>query len=182
MAYTPFTWHDGPGGGTPIVASRLNAIEQGIADAHDVTDALEDLSSYVPGIIRSAVVDHNLDVPGGFWDVDRYIRYESGLQFCWGKFDAFLWDHFETQTLQNINQYSYYFKVLPPASLTYVISFDLRFDGFDDVLGEMYLGIQSVSHNPNPDQDGNINYRVTTLSNNIIEWYNNTYFAVGWWL
>lgn len=33
MTYTPYEWADGPEGGTPIVAERLNHIEQGIADA-----------------------------------------------------------------------------------------------------------------------------------------------------
>lgn len=32
MAYEPYQWHDGEGGGTPITAERLNHIEQGIAD------------------------------------------------------------------------------------------------------------------------------------------------------
>lgn len=31
MSYTPFTWADGPAGGTPVTAYRLNAIEQGLA-------------------------------------------------------------------------------------------------------------------------------------------------------
>lgn len=35
MAYEPYTWADGPEGGTPIVAERLNHMEQGIADAED---------------------------------------------------------------------------------------------------------------------------------------------------
>ena len=33
MPYTPFEWVDGPSGGTPITAFRLNTIEQGIAAA-----------------------------------------------------------------------------------------------------------------------------------------------------
>lgn len=32
MAYEPYTWADGEEGDTPIVAARLNALEQGIAD------------------------------------------------------------------------------------------------------------------------------------------------------
>ena len=31
MAYEPQTWADGPEGGTPITADRLNHVEQGIA-------------------------------------------------------------------------------------------------------------------------------------------------------
>ena len=31
MAYEPHTWADGPEGGTPITADRLNHVEQGIA-------------------------------------------------------------------------------------------------------------------------------------------------------
>ena len=33
MGYEPQEWADGPGGGTPITAARLNHIEQGVADA-----------------------------------------------------------------------------------------------------------------------------------------------------
>lgn len=32
MAYTPQTWANGEGGGTPLSAERLNYIEQGIAN------------------------------------------------------------------------------------------------------------------------------------------------------
>lgn len=33
MAYVPFEWADGSAGGTPITAERLNAVEQGVAEA-----------------------------------------------------------------------------------------------------------------------------------------------------
>jgi hypothetical protein len=39
--YTPFTWVDGAGGGTPITAARLNSIEQGVESMDDRVTALE---------------------------------------------------------------------------------------------------------------------------------------------
>lgn len=39
MAYTPSTWADGEAGGTPITASALNKIENGIADATETAEA-----------------------------------------------------------------------------------------------------------------------------------------------
>lgn len=39
MAYTPSTWADGEEGGTPITASALNKIENGIADAAETAEA-----------------------------------------------------------------------------------------------------------------------------------------------
>lgn len=41
MAYEPSTWADGEAGGTPVTATALNKIENGIADAdhqHDASD------------------------------------------------------------------------------------------------------------------------------------------------
>ncbi len=40
MPYTPQTWIDGPGGGTPISAARLNYMEDGIEAALEPTDYL----------------------------------------------------------------------------------------------------------------------------------------------
>lgn len=42
MPYTPLNWQDGEQGGTPISATNLNRMEQGIADAHDLLDAATD--------------------------------------------------------------------------------------------------------------------------------------------
>ena len=36
--YTPTTWVDGPGGGTPITAAELNRMEAGIYAANDHAD------------------------------------------------------------------------------------------------------------------------------------------------
>lgn len=41
MAYTEQEWKDGRAGGTPITASRLNHMEDGIKDASDRADAIE---------------------------------------------------------------------------------------------------------------------------------------------
>lgn len=41
MAYTPQTWVDGSGGGTPISAARLNFMETGIDDADTRITAVE---------------------------------------------------------------------------------------------------------------------------------------------
>lgn len=38
MAYTKQTWTDGSGGGTPLSAARLSAIEDGIEGAHNTAD------------------------------------------------------------------------------------------------------------------------------------------------
>lgn len=38
MAFSPKTWVDGAGGGTPITAAELNRLEQAIADLSDVLD------------------------------------------------------------------------------------------------------------------------------------------------
>lgn len=46
MPYTPQSWADGPGGGTPITAARLSAIENGIDAATDTADgALQSASN-----------------------------------------------------------------------------------------------------------------------------------------
>lgn len=39
MAYTPQTWVDNPGGGTPLNATRLNHMETGIDGANDNADS-----------------------------------------------------------------------------------------------------------------------------------------------
>lgn len=33
MTHTPFEWHDGEDGETPITAARLNSLENGLSDA-----------------------------------------------------------------------------------------------------------------------------------------------------
>lgn len=40
MAFTPKTWANGAGGGTPITAVELNRIEQGIDDTDSALAAL----------------------------------------------------------------------------------------------------------------------------------------------
>lgn len=45
MAYTPKTWANGAGGGTPITASELNRIEQGVDGAHDDIADMQDVIS-----------------------------------------------------------------------------------------------------------------------------------------
>lgn len=59
MAYDPYTWADGPEGGTPIVAERLNHMETGIATAQETAEtAAGGVGSPGPaGIIR---VNHGL--------------------------------------------------------------------------------------------------------------------------
>lgn len=52
--YTPFTWADGSGGGTPIVAIRLNNIEQGIETIDDRVTALEDTAAVVTANLQTA--------------------------------------------------------------------------------------------------------------------------------
>lgn len=39
MAYEPFEWADGEAGGTPITAERLNAVENGLADASETAES-----------------------------------------------------------------------------------------------------------------------------------------------
>lgn len=41
MSYTPQTWADGSGGGTPLSAARLNYMETGIDDADTRVTAIE---------------------------------------------------------------------------------------------------------------------------------------------
>ncbi|QFP96800.1 hypothetical protein SEA_MCKLOVIN_14 [Gordonia phage Mcklovin] len=43
MAYTPKTWANGAGGGTPITAAELNRIEQGVDGAHDEIGDMQDV-------------------------------------------------------------------------------------------------------------------------------------------
>lgn len=54
MAYTPKTWADGAGGGTPITASELNRIEQGVYGAHDeigdIQDVIADLADRIAAL------------------------------------------------------------------------------------------------------------------------------------
>lgn len=45
MAYTPKTWANGAGGGTPITAVELNRIEQGVDGAHDEIADLQEVIS-----------------------------------------------------------------------------------------------------------------------------------------
>lgn len=45
MAYTPKTWANGAGGGTPITAAELNRIEQGVDEAHDEIADLQEVVS-----------------------------------------------------------------------------------------------------------------------------------------
>lgn len=45
--YTPNSWVDGSGGGTPITASRLNNIEAGVESMDDRVTALEDTAAVV---------------------------------------------------------------------------------------------------------------------------------------
>lgn len=52
--YTPFTWADGSGGGTPIIAVRLNSIESGIESMDDRMTALEDTASVVVANLQPA--------------------------------------------------------------------------------------------------------------------------------
>jgi hypothetical protein len=47
--FTPFTWADGSGGGTPITAAQLNRIETGLESMDDRVDALEDAGAGTPG-------------------------------------------------------------------------------------------------------------------------------------
>lgn len=39
MAYEAYEWADGEAGNTPIVAARLNALEQGVEDASEAAEA-----------------------------------------------------------------------------------------------------------------------------------------------
>lgn len=53
MPYTPQTWADGPGGGTPITASRLTNVENGIQAASDTADAaLPKSGGIVSGLVE----------------------------------------------------------------------------------------------------------------------------------
>lgn len=54
MTYTPTTWVDGSGGGTPITAARLNNIEGGVAAAAPSTNpALTDptITNYTESVV-----------------------------------------------------------------------------------------------------------------------------------
>lgn len=50
MPYTPNTWVDGSGGGTPITAARLNNMEAGIEDADTRLTALATWAAYTPAL------------------------------------------------------------------------------------------------------------------------------------
>ena len=43
MAYTKQTWSDGPGGGTPLDADRLNHMEDGIAQATSIDPVITNI-------------------------------------------------------------------------------------------------------------------------------------------
>jgi hypothetical protein len=45
VPYTPQTWVDGSGGGTPITAARLNTMENGLEDADVRINALDGIST-----------------------------------------------------------------------------------------------------------------------------------------
>ncbi|QYC54571.1 hypothetical protein PP488_gp13 [Gordonia phage Agueybana] len=53
MAYTPKTWANGAGGGTPITAAELNRIEQGVDGAHDEISDMQDVISGLADRIAS---------------------------------------------------------------------------------------------------------------------------------
>ena len=61
MAYSPQTWADGPSGGTPLSAARLNYMEAGIAAALAAADAG---SIYAPITLTLANA-----IPGTTFDV-----------------------------------------------------------------------------------------------------------------
>lgn len=52
MAYNKNTWSDGPAGGTPLSAARLNAMENGIAAALQSTDADARYAQFSPQSMR----------------------------------------------------------------------------------------------------------------------------------
>lgn len=66
MPYTPQTWADGPEGGTPLSATRLNHMESGIEDADTRITGVESRSAQVEAIIKSgaAAVATNVLPPG----------------------------------------------------------------------------------------------------------------------
>lgn len=60
MSYTPFTWADGAAGGTPIIAARLNAIEQGLHAAAANADRVSAIQLAPLGTNNSATDTANL--------------------------------------------------------------------------------------------------------------------------
>ena len=63
MAYTKYTWRTGSGGGTPITADRLNAIETGLHEAHASVSVAERLADEY-GTTQTDVLVGNPDVSG----------------------------------------------------------------------------------------------------------------------
>lgn len=116
MPYTPLNWQDGEQGGTPISAANLNRMEQGIADAHDMTDALAPLEPHVADLLDIRIVDHNLDAvnpPRGY-----YIRYANGRQECFGAAPIPQKTSFETTEIQGLNFLTFFVSWIPPVAMT----------------------------------------------------------------
>lgn len=60
MSYTPIGWENKPSKKTPINATNLNHMDQGIADAHDGIEQLQGLNyDPTPVTLVAEMTDHN---------------------------------------------------------------------------------------------------------------------------
>lgn len=106
VSFTKKTWADGSSGGTPITASELNRMEQGIKDCADGVNGLGD------SISRKADLDSNVSsavfkaLESGSADQPIAIRVASSI----GEYSLSvstrglsLYDHEKQETIGSIN-------------------------------------------------------------------------------
>src|SRR5689334_23141990 len=102
MKYTKQTWNNGRSGGTPIDASRLAHIEDGLASAIQVFnpykygatgDGIADDTIFLQDAIDAAIWGGDIStvrtgigkfyLPAGTFRITAPLRVESVLSFCW---------------------------------------------------------------------------------------------------
>jgi hypothetical protein len=90
MSYSKYSWADGASGNTPITATRLNAIEQGIADAAAAADAAvkrtgnESIDGVKTFTSAPAVPDNSFtisDTNGLQTSLDNRLRVDAAQSF-----------------------------------------------------------------------------------------------------
>lgn len=103
VSFTKKTWADGSSGGTPITASELNRMEQGIKDCADGVNGLGDS---IPPLsfdnVKSAVIGANPDHANPQLVTLSATNTKGRYTIIATKNGISLWDHQQNKTLWNL--------------------------------------------------------------------------------